>query len=145
MKNLTGYRTDRFALYELLPKYEYSVLSEATGWGLFDPRMLWTLDRLQERFGTAIMNDWYWGGSNQFRGWRPFACPVGAEWSTHKFGRAGDIMFKHCAAEEVRAHVLANPEDGAYQFITCIEMKVDWFHFDTRNFNTARGILKIYP
>ena len=145
MKNLTGYRTDRFTLYELLPKYEYSVLSEATGWGLFDPRMLWTLDRLQERFGTAIMNDWYWGGSNQFRGWRPFACPVGAEWSTHKFGRAGDIMFKHCAAEEVRAHVLANPEDEAYQFITCIEMKVDWFHFDTRNFNTARGILKIYP
>ena len=145
MKNLTGYRTDRFALYELLPKYEYSVLSEATGWGLFDPRMLWTLDRLQERFGTAIMNDWYWGGSNQFRGWRPFACSVGAEWSTHKFGRAGDIMFKHCAAEEVRAHVLANPEDEAYQFITCIEMKVDWFHFDTRNFNTARGILKIYP
>jgi len=145
MNNLTGYRTERFALYELLPKYEYSVLSEATGWGLFDPRMLWTLDRFQERFGTAIMNDWYWGGSNQFRGWRPFACSVGAEWSTHKFGRAGDIIFKYCAAEEVRAHILANPKDEAYQFITCIEMNVGWFHFDTRNFNTARGILKIHP
>ncbi|WP_430735523.1 peptidase M15 [Halodesulfovibrio aestuarii] len=145
MIKLTGYRPNHFALYELLPKYEYSVLSEATGWGLFDPRMLWTLDRLQERFGTAVMNDWHWGGHNQFRGWRPFDCPVGAELSTHKFGRAGDIIFKRCPAEEVRAHILANPNDEAYQFITCIEMNVGWFHFDTRNYNTAQGVFKIYP
>jgi len=143
--NLSGYRPKHFALHELLPKYEFSTLPKVTGWGLFDPRLLWTTDRLRERFGAAYINNWKWGGNSQFRGLRPFDCPVGAQFSAHKFGRAVDMTFKNATAKEIRTHILANPQDEAYQHITCIEMKVSWLHIDTRNYNTENGVLKIYP
>lgn len=145
MNTLTGYETKHFALHELLPEYEYSTLPERTGWGLLDPRLLWTIDQLRERFGSAYINNWKWGGGNQFRGLRPFSCPIGAPFSAHKFGRAVDMTFAHATAEEVRSHILQHPQDEVYQFITCIEMKVIWLHIDTRNYNTQNGILKIYP
>ena len=132
-----------FELYEMLPKkiYEATMHLGNKRWEWFDDRMLMTSDFLRNTFGKMTMNDWYWGGNTQYRGWRPFDCEIGAEWSQHKFARAGDSVFEKITALEVRKYVIAHPQ--AFHYITCIEMGVPWFHFDTRNY--TGGILQVYP
>lgn len=115
-------------------------------WRLFDDRVLRTADILRNLYGPIIMNDYHHGGTNQFRGFRPFDCEIGAKWSDHKFGRAGDLVFKFTTAEQVRQDVLDNPGDQSFKHITAIEMGVDWFHFATRNWTKeTKGVLKIEP
>ena len=144
------YKTEHFELYELVPEDIYEKY-KAMGklhilLGCFDPRMLWTLDRLRERSGPMIMNDWYWGGRNRYRGWRPPGCKIGADLSMHRFGGAGDLVPANTTAERVRQDILADPFCEDFQYITCIEMDVQWLHFDTRNWDKAEaGILRIYP
>ncbi|MEA3223332.1 MAG: hypothetical protein U9P49_09250 [Thermodesulfobacteriota bacterium] len=132
-----------FELYEMLPKdiYESTMYLGLSRWQWFDERMLQTCDFLRNTFGKMIMNTWYWGGRHQYRGWRPLDCEYGADWSQHKFGRAGDSVFMDITAHEVRKYVLAHPQE--FHHITCIEMGVAWFHFDVRNYNN--GILQVYP
>lgn len=124
-----------FNLYEWLPKgFYYANISKYGNrlWLMFDDRILWTYDRLRERYGRIIMNDWYWNGNNQYRGWRPFNCPIGAKLSQHKFGRAGDSIFTQ-PAEEIRQDILGNEFDNDFQYITVIEKDVEWLHIDCRN------------
>lgn len=102
---------------------------------LFDPRMLITLIRLRERYGKAITtNNWHRGGSFQNRVLRPFgSIPAGgSSFSQHFFGRAADLDVAGMTAEEIRQDVKKHPKDKAFEFITCIEDKVNWFHFDCR-------------
>lgn len=145
-RNRTMYKCDYFKIYELVPKAIY----EATPtnkhhrlWGLFDDRALVTLDRLRTRYGKTTVNDWHWGGGNQYGGWRPGDCPIGSELSQHKWGRAFDPKFQDVSADEVRDDILNDPDDFTSEFITCIEMGVSWMHFDVRNW--SKGILKVYP
>lgn len=142
------YIPEHFKLYELFPEdfYKQNKWRGNDLLWLFDDRVLWTLDQLRERFGPVYLNNWYWGGKHQYRGCRPFNCEIGAEWSQHKFGRAGDPVFAEAEAEEVRQEILANPYNLEFEYITCIEMDVSWLHFDVRNWDKAKnGILKITP
>ncbi len=143
------YKTKHFKLYELLPKdfYEKYKHREDRLWFMFDARMLWTADQLWELYGpTVIANDWYWKGNNQYRGWRPWDCEIGAEFSQHKFGRALDQKFKHATAEEVRLDIKANPWRHEFRYITALEDNVKWLHFDCRNWSKSKyGLLIINP
>ena len=123
---------DHFKIEELVDKatFEYWQHNPSVLWGLFDDRALATLVALRRRFGPCSINDWYWGGSYQYSGFRPPHCSIGAELSQHKFGRAFDCKFANYSAEEVRDYVLNHPEE--FPYITHIEGDVDWFHFDTR-------------
>lgn len=130
-------------------------------WRLMDERVLRTAEFLRHRFGTMIINDYIWYGSNQYRGFRPWTallnmmeyCSTGvarATWSSfhsqHCFGRAIDAKFKSVTAEEIRLDIKANPERKEYQFITCVEDGVDWLHFDCRSWSTTpHGILFVTP
>lgn len=134
-----------FILPEWLPKDFYLANINKYGdrlWCMFDDRILWTFDQLRERFGRVVMNDWYWGGKNQYRGWRPFDCKVGAKLSQHKFGRGGDGILNQ-PAEEIRKVILANKFDFAFQYISAIEKDVGWLHVDCRNTGFNVGILLI--
>lgn len=106
---------------------------------MFDDRMLWTADKLRERYGRTTINNWWWGGKNQYRGWRPFDCEVGAEISQHKFGRAGDSLFS-LPAEEIRQDILNNESDDIFKHISVIEKDVGWLHCDCRNTRNKDGI-----
>ena len=102
------YKANHFKLYELLPRWFYERNKHLGDklWLMFDDRVLWTADQLWKLYGpTVVANDWYWGGSNQYRGWRPWNCKVGANLSQHKFGRALDQKFKYATAEEVRQKI----------------------------------------
>ena len=131
-------------LHEILPRDTYFILEgrHHIGWQLFDPRILWTADKLRETYGPMYVNNWFWGGNNQWGGWRPGDCPIGAEWSQHKFGRALDPKFKNASAEEVRADIKANKWPVAFQYITCIEENVPWNHISCQNYD---GLLLVTP
>jgi len=142
------YIPKHFKTYELVPEDFYAEHKHKRNkilW-IFDDRGLWTIDQLQERYGTAHMNNWYWGGRHQYRGYRPPSCKIGADWSQHRYGRGFDLKFEDVKAEDVRQDILNNSHDPIFEHITCIEMKVSWLHIDFRNWDKMdKGILKVNP
>ena len=133
-----------FKPYELLPKALYYELlglgwPERRIWQLFDPRTLLVNDKLRARYGKMVANTWYWGGRHQWRGFRPCACPVGALYSQHRYGRASDLVPVEVTVEEIRNDIIQGEN---FLYISCIEMEVPWLHHDERNY---RGLLLIYP
>ena len=118
-------------------------------WRLMDSRVLWTAVQLRNEFGTMIINDYLWNGSNFNRGYRdPISLidnnhfiqtgEIIAEWSSftsqHCFGRALDSKFKKVLVDEVRKYIIDNDGKDIFKYITAIEKEVSWLHFDTRNY-----------
>lgn len=142
------YLPKHYNWFELVPENIYKELNGSTIAisRLFDNRLLWTADKLRDRFGKIGVNDWYWNGSNHYRGFRPFDCSIGATWSMHKFGRAVDLIFKETSIEEVREDIFKNYKREEYKYISAIEMETIHLHFDIRNWDAnVSGIIKIYP
>lgn len=102
-------------------------------WWFIDPRLIITADSLREIFGPMIINDWMFGGSFRYRGFRSaldLDAPP-APFSQHRFGRAFDSHFKNATVQEVRKYILANP--AKFPHIRGLELDVNWLHCDTRN------------
>jgi hypothetical protein len=133
------YKCTFFRIYELVPKELHETKPTWKLWTLFDDRALITLDRLRSRYGKMTINDWYFGGEYQLRGFRPFDSGTGAEFSQHKFGRAFDCKFSDISNEEVIQECI-DKKYGCFDLITAIETGVSWFHFDIRN-NTDKLII----
>jgi hypothetical protein len=127
-----GYKCEHFALHELVPAAVLADRGEKA-WELLDDRLLITLDRLRERYGKMRMNNYFWGGEDQFRGLRTPDSPDFTQYSQHSFGRAADPIFQDVTAEQVRKDALADPDAPCFEYINSIELGVLWFHFDTRN------------
>jgi len=139
------YKPDHFELYELVPEEIYRRVSHDKLWQCFDPKLLWTQEQLRLKYGKMVCNTWWWGGGNQYRGYRTPYCEIGAEWSLHKFFRALDSVPTDYSVEKIRQDIMEAKEkkdQGIYQYITCIEVGVSWLHFDTRNYD---GLLLVYP
>lgn len=127
-------------------------------WRLIDGRILWTADRIRERFCgvvrnsslTMIINDWGWNGPNQYRGYRDIYIDIfnpGNEFSMtsqHCFGRAFDYSFSHVSAKEVIADIIANPNIEPYKYITGLETDTSWVHNDTRCWDKGANGLFIF-
>lgn len=130
-----------FELYELLPRdvYEATIHYGNNRFQWFDDRALISLQSLREWAGKTLVNNWYWGGNNQWGGLRPFDCPIGALYSQHKFGRAFDAKFADKTADEARHYIRSNK--AKFPYITCLEEGVGWCHLDTRNYD---GLLIIH-
>ena len=143
---LTGYTPKHFSLQELVPQFMWLKHRQDKLLRMIDSRLLWTMDRLRELYGPVYVNNWHWGGNNQFSCLRPFDCAVGAALSEHKFGRAADLKFKRINADEIRQHVLADPYREEFKFITSLELGVSWFHFGVSNYNkNEHGVLTFTP
>lgn len=80
-----------------------------------DERLLITLDRLRERYGSMTVNNWYWGKDREWSGLRTRGSPYFSDFSQHTFGRAADCLFRNHTAEQVGQDILANPDDPAEQ------------------------------
>jgi hypothetical protein len=143
------FRPKYFELYEMLPESLYNEYFKERGeklWALFDERLLRTMDHLRERYGPLVANDWKWGGGNQYRGWRPTNSLIGATFSQHKYGRAGDLKPVNTTAAAIRGDILNAPNHPDFQFITGIEMNVSWLHISVQNWNKRHaGIKLMYP
>lgn len=125
------YKPQYFQLYELVPKKEYEERGERA-WQLLDPRLLIIIDRLRFNFGKMIANDWYWGGKNQYRVWRPDELEFSAEYSQHKYGRAADLIPIKNNAEDIRQYIINKPLMSGFQDLTALELNVSWLHVDCR-------------
>ena len=129
------YRPKYFQWYELMPSKKYQ-----NYWLiLMDERILITLDEVRKYYGRPVtVNNWYWGGKFNSRGWREQNDQDGATLSQHKFGRAVDFDVYQIPAEEVRNDI----RKGKFPLITCIERDVSWVHIDVRN---VKRLLEIRP
>lgn len=131
-----------FSIQELVDRDTYAKYGQSSIWFL-DPVALKVLDAIRNRFGSTVVNDWSWGGNNQYRGFRPPDCKIGASFSQHRFGRGFDSNSKNATPDEVRADILANQEYWLDKGLTTIEdgaFSAGWLHFDTR----ITGISKIF-
>lgn len=144
------YKCRWFRIYELVPSEVYYRAGKTNRveslWYLFDNRILITADWLRTTYGKMLANTWYWEGRHQYRGWRPWSCPIGAEWSQHKFGRALDLIPLETTAEKIRQDIIKSPWDFIFQHITCIENEISWLHMDCRNWDKSEnGLLIVKP
>ncbi len=133
-----------FTLQELVPPELFQQHGERL-WLCFDARALITLDRLRERYGPIVVNNWHAGGDFTLSGLRPMDSTVGATLSQHKFGRAFDCKFTQADPAEVRQAIIADPDAEAFKHITRLEdfPGMSWVHFDTGNHDKARLGLRV--
>jgi len=151
--------------YELVPQEFYEHLTQVYKktpnklnliFSMFNPTLLWTADHLRKRYGLITINNWYYGGSLKYRGWRPMDCSVGAMLSTHKMGTGLDADFKDATAEEIRQDLIKHGAQKAgfrsnfgesaecFKHITRVEhtlkgKAISWFHFETGNIYNPDG------
>jgi hypothetical protein len=128
------YKSEFFKPYELVDKPTYDRWPENI-WFLFRQDALISLDSIKAHFGkTIIVNSWYWGGAFSQRGLRMPTCLDYSPYSQHSLGNAFDLDVKGISANEVRAEILANKDSPEFELITCLEININWVHFDCRNY-----------
>ncbi len=125
------YICKHFDIFELVPEAIYNNRGQKA-WELLDDRLLITIDALRAHLGTAIINDYKFGGRRQWSGLRTPDSPWYSPTSQHSFGRAVDIIFKDITAEEARKEIIRQREK-LFPHITAMELNVTWVHIDVRN------------
>ena len=128
------YKCKHFLIEELVPPQVFKDRGQKA-WQLLDDRMLMTIDRLREKYGSMTINSWKWGGDREWSGLRTSDSPYYSKYSQHSFGKAFDIIFKNVTAEKVRQDILANPDKFEFEYINSLELGVSWLHIDSRNSN----------
>ena len=142
---------ESFKLYELLPKAQFQLWwprHRENLWHAFGFELPWTLQQIRNGYGGKRMyiNNWWWGGSSELRGWRPMDCPIGAISSTHKFFRAVDFTMDGISAEQIRLDIKCNPDVPMFKHIRRVEEDVSWMHIDFGNHDREfQGIRWIKP
>lgn len=155
------YIPEHFQLQELFPQDFYEIYYPQRGanlWELIDVRVLQVLDGLREVYGSIIVNDWMWGGTNNYRGYRPPDCKIGARFSQHRFGRAADGIPTKTTAEKIRNQIMDHRYDinkhnmdpaivfdhPSFRYITAFEIGITWLHFDVRNRDVHKFGIKTF-
>lgn len=126
------YTLENFDIREFVPKSIYSdrgIKAVTT----IDVNLLIFIDHLREYLDLPItINDYIFGGNNQFRGLRTIESKDYSKYSQHSFGRALDFDVKGMTAQEVRQWIIKNRNLWWVKPITFIENNVGWVHIDTR-------------
>lgn len=124
-------RSEHFKLQELLDKATFELYGD-DAWALFPNESIMMIDGIRDFFGVPVTcNNWLWGGSMQYRGYRPPDCPVGAAHSYHKSGRAFDFDVRGMTAEHVRTLIIMHKDDPMLKLINRLETDVSWVHTDS--------------
>ena len=129
---MRGYRPEHFELHELVPPEIFHARGEA-GWELLEPRLLVAADRLRDKFGTCIVNDWFGGGRYRESGLRDPVTGTGARLSQHKRGAALDCKFRDAEHRVIYDYLLEHADE--FPEITVIEdiaFTRSWLHIDVR-------------
>lgn len=139
---MTYYECQYFGIDELVDPQTYERWGEQA-WMFFRPEALKMLDEIRRFYNRPVtVNNWKWGGSFQYRGFRPRSTSTGAEYGQHRFGNAFDLDVNGIPAETVRKDIIAH-RDSYFKGITCLEANVNWVHFDCRN--VKNRIMLVYP
>ena len=135
------YTPKHFQPYELVPKFVYeSEEDKGEILGLFDENALRCLDLVREWAGVGLtVNNWYWGGTRQYSGFRPKDCKVGATNSAHKTGKnrkacAFDIISPKITTKQLWALIDKNADKLPCKIRierTSGGKPIAWLHIDT--------------
>lgn len=137
-----SYRPKHWIIQELVSPAVYQALGEKA-WKQLDPRLLMVLDRLVDRFGPAICNNWHTGGKFDLRGLRHYVLDkakclregIWVDFGQHEPGRAADLNFLKATVKQVREYILAHPDE--FPEIRGVEIADGWLHIDVRNSMTV--------
>ena len=125
-----------FQFHELFSSRICTSYSESFLLKLLDRRLIEILEELRSDFGAPItVNNWYYGGNLQYRGFRPMSTSVGALYSQHKFGRAIDFSLEHLTPAEIHDHILQNRNARKFMELGLTRLESHaytptWVHFD---------------
>ena len=134
-----------FDIRELVPKSVYEKLGESA-WELLDRQAIDTLDFIKEKSGkTVIVNNWKWGGEDQYRGYRDRDCPIGAKYSAHKDGKAFDVTVKGWTDEQFEEWLKEHASELPYNIRIEQENTNSKVHFDTRIISPVSKITYFKP
>jgi hypothetical protein len=133
-----------FQLEEFIPKEIYSKLGKRSI-VLLDNRIIHVAQALREVYGEAFINEWMTGGNANWRGWRPWWCPIGAHYSQHKFGRAVDLTFKNKLAKEIREDIRENQAYWYNVGIRRVEESTRYLHVDLCETGLHRQVVFFEP
>lgn len=136
-------RAVHFRIQELVPRQTYLEQGEEA-WSLIDSRLIEVLEWVRGLVKTPlIVNSWDFGGSFQYRGWRPQDCTVGAAKSRHKRGMAVDFHSTSIPAENIRQLIARHRDRLPYPIR--LESKVNWVHLDLDNDGSRGKIIYFNP
>ena len=134
-----------FDIRELVPKSVYEKLG-GSAWELLDRKAIDTLDFIKEKTGLpVIVNNWKWGGEDQYRGYREKDCPIGAKWSAHKDGKAFDVTVKGWTDEQFEAWLKEHESELPYPIRIEQENTNTKVHIDTRIISPESKITYFKP
>ena len=143
------YIPKHFGIKELVPPEIYNSYKhkgdEFLFQVVFDERLLILIDKIREKYGPMIINDWSWGGGTKYRGFRPPGCNVGADLSQHRFGRAVDMIPNNITPKLMREEILDDQNSEDWKVIGGLEMDISWFHVDVRARTNPDKINLFYP
>ena len=127
------YKCTNFKPEELVDKQTFDRF-KGDVWFLFNQRALIALDGIRNYFhSSVIVNNWHSGGNLQYRGFRTKESQNWSQYSQHSLGNAFDLDVIGMTADEVREAIIKNKDDVYFYLITCLEMGINWVHFDCRN------------
>jgi hypothetical protein len=123
-----------FRIEELVDPDTLSKYGEDVCWEFFPDSSIDMLRGIRDFFDVPItINNWVFGGSFRFRGYRPPSCKIGAAHSYHRSGRAFDFDVKGLTAAQARKMILDNNDDQRLKGIWRMEDGVSWVHVDSGN------------
>jgi hypothetical protein len=123
-----------FAVFELVDRATYDAEGDKA-LDRFNPKILEAIEGIREFFAVPmIINNWYLGGSFQWRGWRTpeKAAELGAPNSEHAKGNAFDFDIQGLTAQQVRDKIVANQDNPLLANITRLEANTTWVHADCK-------------
>ena len=133
-----------FEVYELVDKETYQRLGEKSWW-MLNEKAVKGLFELRKAIGKPItVNNWFWGGSLENRGYRSIYSTVGGKFSQHRIGNAFDINVKGMTPLQVYDFILENYTKFGITTIEHKDYTPTWSHIDFRPTN-KKEILIVKP
>lgn len=124
----------------------------------FDLLALVTLERLRERYGPCVVNNWKAFSKEdaldfsksyifRFSGFRPWECEEGATLSEHRMFRAFDAKFKNVTPAEIWADMQKDINLRVFEVIQRIEAfeGMTWYHFDVGQHERYAKAVRVIP
>ena len=133
-----------FLIQELVPEIIWKRYGENSRW-FISKEMVEIIQKIRNRYGKSItVNNWYFDGRLQYRGYRPPMTEIGSMYSQHKLGQALDFNVEDYEPGEVYADIITHQDLFLGIGVTTIEdleYTPTWTHIDRRNTKLGRLLI----
>lgn len=106
-----GDLTKHWSTFEYFPRREYQLYTQGKlPLRVLDYRLIAADELFVVRYGKTYINTWHDGGLDEFCGFRPWDCLIGAKYSQHRTGRASDKRPQKTTWQEIADDIRKRPE-----------------------------------